>query len=362
MRQAFIQKHRRPVLALGLAALAWLPLLALAALDGAAALHAFLGDLAMHVRFLFAVPFLVAIDRMRYNHTRSVVRYLDEAAVVRTAQAPRFDAIAAALERREGAAAALIVIALLALAGSALGARVALAAGEITWISNGAGGLSLAGWWLAAISQPVWLFVLLRWLYAMLLWWAFQWSVSRLDLRLVATHPDARGGLGILRMGQMAMSALALPVSAMLSAQVAVDMLAGRLQFGAVAQEVIAYYLLWALLFVFPLLYFTPPLIRAKREGLMAYGKLGEVLFGGFQEKWAEVATERQRELLGNVDPSSLADYGYAYEVVAAMQPVPATRSNFILLAVVTVVPFLPLLLIEYSISEILARLLSGIG
>jgi len=358
----FLEKHSRPVLALGLAALAWLPLLALAALDGSAALQAFLGDLPMYVRFLFAVPLLVALDRMRYNHTRSVVRYLDQAAVVRPAQAPRLDAIAGALERRERAPAASIVLALLAFAGSALGARVALAAGEISWIANGAGGLSLAGWWLAAISQPIWLFLLLRWLYAMLLWWGFQWSVSRLALRLVATHPDARGGLGILRIGQTAMTALALPVSAMLSAQVAMDMLAGRLQFRAVVPDIVAYYLLWTLLFVLPLLFFTPSLIRAKREGLMAYGKLGEVLFGGFQEKWAEVATEAQRELLGNVDPSSLADYGYAYEVVAGMKPVPATRDNFILLAVLTLAPFLPLLLIQYSISEILTRLLSGIS
>jgi len=358
----FLDRHGRPALAVGLAALAWLPLLALAALDGASAMHAFLADLPMHVRFLFAVPFVVAVDRMRYNHTRSVVRYLDEAAVVRPAQAPRLDAIAAALERRERSVAAPIVLALLALAGSALGVRVALAAGEIAWISNGAGGLSLAGWWLAAVSQPIWLFLLLRWLYAMLLWWGFQWSVSRLDLRLVATHPDARGGIGILRIGQSAMSALAVPVSAMLSAQVAMDMLAGRLQFSAVVPDIVAYYLLWALLFVLPLLFFTPRLIRAKREGLMAYGKLGEVLFGGFQDKWAGVATERQRELLGNVDPSSLADYGYAYEVVAAMQPVPATRGNFILLAVFTLAPFLPLLLIQYSISEILTRLLGGIS
>ena len=75
------------------------------------------------------------------------------------------------------------------------------------------------------------------------------------------------------------------------SAQVAMDMLAGRLQFSAVVPDIVAYYLLWALLFVLPLLFFTPRLIRAKREGLMAYGKLGEVLFGGFQDKWAGVAT-----------------------------------------------------------------------
>lgn len=352
----------RIAVALGLAAGAWLPLLALAALQGPAALHAFLGDLPMHVRFLFAVPFLVAVDLVRYNHTRSVVRYLDEAAVVRESQAQRFDAIATALERWERAAAARIVLALLALAGSALGMRATLAAGPPAWIPGGAGGLSLAGWWLTAISQPIWLYLLLRWILAMLAWWQFLWFVSRLDLRLVAIHPDGRGGIGILSIGQVAMSALALPVSAMLSAQAAVDMLAGRLHFGAVTPDIVVYVLFWALLFLLPLMFFTPHLVRAKREGLIAYGKLGEVLFGGFQEKWTGIATGAQRELLGNADPSSLADYGYAYEVVARMQPVPATRSDLVVLAVFTVVPFLPLLLTQHSIGEILTRLLSGIG
>lgn len=44
------------------------------------------------------------------------------------------------------------------------------------------------------------------------------------------------------------------------------------------------------------------------------------------------------------------------------MVPVPATRSNFIVLAAFALVPFLPSLLIQYSIGEILTRLLSGIG
>jgi len=352
----------RVAVALGLAAAAWLPLLALAALQGPAALHAFLADVPMHVRFLFAVPFLYALEPMCYRHTRSVVRYLDEATVVRPPQAPRFDAIAAALERFEGAAAAPIVLALLALAGSALGVRAGLAAGTPGWMPGGAAGLSLSGWWLTAVSQPIWLFLLLRWVLAMLAWWRFLWSVSRLDLRLVATHPDGRGGIGILSMAQMALSALALPVSAMLSAQVAVDMLAGRLQLGAVVPDLVGYFVFWGLLFLGPLMLFTPHLVRAKREGLIAYGKLGEVLFGGFQDKWAAIPTAAQRELLGNVDPSSLADYGYAYEVVARMRPVPASRSNFIVLALFTVVPFLPLLLIQYSIGEILTRLLGGIS
>ncbi|HEX9181658.1 MAG TPA: hypothetical protein VF876_00230 [Burkholderiales bacterium] len=352
----------RIAVAMGLAAATWLPLLALAALQGAAALHAFFVDLPMHVRFLFAVPFLYALEPTRYRHTRSVVRYLDEAAVVRAPQAPRFDAIAATLERWEGAAAAPIVLALLAFAGSALGMRAGLAAGAPAWIPGGAAGLSLAGWWLAAVSQPIWLFLLLRWILAMLLWWRFLWSVSRLDLRLVATHPDGRGGIGILSIAQMALSAVALPVSAMLSAQVAVDMLAGRLQLGAVVPDIVAYFVFWGLLFVVPLMFFTPHLIRAKREGLIAYGKLGEVLFGGFHDKWAALPTASQRELLGNVDPSSLADYGYAYEVLAGMRPVPAGRSDFIVLALFTVVPFLPLLLIQYSVGEILTRLLGGIS
>ena len=91
---------------------------------------------------------------------------------------------------------------------------------------------------------------------------------------------------------------------------------------------VVVYTLFWVGVTVAPLLHFTPLLLRAKRRGLVAYGQLGDALFRAFDEKWTTPDTSGQQRLLGNPDPSSLADYGYAYEVVAGMRAVPIGLSG----------------------------------
>jgi hypothetical protein len=55
--------------------------------------------------------------------------------------------------------------------------------------------LSLAGWWHVVVSVP-WLLVLFfGWLWRILVWGRFLWLMSRLDLQLIAAHPDLAGGL-----------------------------------------------------------------------------------------------------------------------------------------------------------------------
>ena len=61
---------------------------------------------------------------------------------------------------------------------------------------------SLAGWWLGCVSLPLFQFLLLRWYFRLFIWARFLWQVSRIELRLMPTHPDRCGGLGFLAGGQ----------------------------------------------------------------------------------------------------------------------------------------------------------------
>jgi hypothetical protein len=58
--------------------------------------------------------------------------------------------------------------------------------------------LTLTGWWYAFVSVPVYQFLLVRWYYRIAIWMRFLWQVSRIELRLIPTHPDRLGGLGFL--------------------------------------------------------------------------------------------------------------------------------------------------------------------
>ena len=58
--------------------------------------------------------------------------------------------------------------------------------------------LSMAGWWHALVSVPMFQFLLLRWYFRVFIWARFLWRMSRINLKLVPTHPDRVGGLGFL--------------------------------------------------------------------------------------------------------------------------------------------------------------------
>ena len=61
---------------------------------------------------------------------------------------------------------------------------------------------------------------------------------------------------------------------------------------------------------------------------------------------------------MGSADIQSLADLGNSYEVVRSMRVVPFTRDVVVQLAVITLLPVVPLLLTMISLEELLKGLL----
>lgn len=58
-----------------------------------------------------------------------------------------------------------------------------------------------------------------------------------------------------------------------------------------------------------------------------------------------------------SAQPSALADYSAVYETVKNMRMVPIKPRGVVMLAIVILIPFLPLVLTEFSISEFLGRI-----
>src|SRR5262249_60756083 len=58
--------------------------------------------------------------------------------------------------------------------------------------------LTPAGWYYGLVSVPIYQFLLALNLWKWLLWSFFLFKLSRMRLTLVATHPDAHGGLAFL--------------------------------------------------------------------------------------------------------------------------------------------------------------------
>ena len=109
--------------------------------------------------------------------------------------------------------------------------------------------------------------------------------MSRLKLRLLPSHPDRAGGLGILEIGQISFTILVFAISAVLAAEMADVKYHEQFTLLSVLPTIIVYLVLTLLFVVGPLLVFAGQLVRAKRRGLVEYGDLADDLFGAFAEK-----------------------------------------------------------------------------
>jgi hypothetical protein len=347
---------------------AWLPLLLLSALEGqllnGGVAVPFLLDLETHIRFLVALPLLIAAELVVHQRMRPLLEQFLERHLIPENAIARFDAaIASAFRLRNSVLAEVLLIAFVYGVGILVVWRHYGALDTATWYATptaeGAQ-LSLAGTWHRYVSLPIFQFLLVRWYFRLFIWMRFLWQVSRIELRLVPTHPDRVGGLGFLANTVYAFAVLAVAHGTFLAGLLAdrILHLDAALPEFKVEIAVMVVYLLC--LVVGPLLVFSPQLARAKRQGLRDYGTLAERYVREFDAKWLRGGAAADEPFVGSGDIQSLADLGNGYEVVRTMRLVPITKEAVLRLAAAPLLPLVPLLLTMMPLEE-LVRTLFGI-
>ena len=356
-----LQQQRILVISL----LAWLPLLALSALEGQAlggrATVPFLLDVEAHVRFLVALPLLIIAELVVHQRMRFVVRQFLERNLIPESALPRFDnAIASAFRLRNSVLAEVLLIAFVYIFGVLLLWRHYVALSAATWYATPTAQglkLSVTGAWYAYVSLPLYQFLMVRWYYRIFIWMRFLWQVSRIQLSLIPTHPDRVGGLGFLANTVYAFTPLAVAHGAMLAGPIAnrIFYLGAALPEFKIEIVVVVVFLLCLVLG--PLLVFAPQLAYAKRMGIREYGTLAERYVREFDAKWLRGGAPADEPLVGSGDIQSLADLANSFEVVKTMQIAPITKDAFLRLIIATLVPVVPLALTMMSLEELVKKL-----
>lgn len=350
--------------ALLLAAICWAPLFVLSLRDGLATGDSvpvpFVRDFAAYARFIGAVVLLSLADAAVAQRLRGTLRHFYGAKLLTPASEPKFLALVAGARRRVDST--VVELALLALAylGSWSSISRQLANGMSTWHAlAGPDGetLTLAGWWSALVSVPVFQFLFLRWLFRGVIWAGLLARVARLELRLVATHPDRAGGLGFLSLGQAGFAILVLAASLSLSAVLADEVVYRGVALESLYPVMIGFAAAATALVLAPLFAFAPRLARLKREALYAFGALSSRHDTAFAEKWIGSPAEAE-PLLGDADASSLADLVTGYERAKALRPIPIDLAAVAPLVVAAALPMIPLLTTKVPLVEILKGLL----
>jgi hypothetical protein len=355
---------RRRILAISL--FAWLPLLILSVVEGHAwsggVAMPFLHDVDVHVRFLIALPLLVVAELVVHERMRPVIRqFVDRHLIADSSKTEFAAALVSAQRLRNSVIAEVAIIGFVYSVGVRLIWQTHTAISQASWYGvteTGTWQPSLAGWWFAWVSLPLFQFLLLRWYFRLFVWARFLWQVSRMQLTLVPTHPDRCGGLGFLAGVSAGFAPFLMAQGAMMSGAIANQIFFAGVTLPKFKVEVVTLVTVMLFAVVGPLLVFIPVLTRAKRLGLREYGSFAHQYVREFDQKWLRSAVPPDEPLVGSADIQSLADLGNSYEIVRGMRAIPFTKEALLQLAVFTLLPLLPLSLTMISIEQLVDRLL----
>jgi hypothetical protein len=342
-----------------IAGVAWLPLLLLTMLGGSlhddAAGIPFLYDIEAHVRFLIALPILIAAELIVHLRIRPVVAQFVEQRIVVAEERPQFQqAIDSTLRLRNSVIGEVVLLVVIYTFGLWVW-RHQISLETASWyaIPDGEGmHPTLAGYWYFLVSLPIFQFVLLRWYLRFLLWFWFLWRVSRLNLRLVPIHPDKTGGISFLGRSTNAFAPILFAQGVVVAGLLASQIFHAGQNLTSFQVQIASFIAVFVVVIFIPLIVFTPHLVRAKRRGMGEFGRLASRYTQDFEQKWIHGAWADEA-LLGSADVQSLADLGNAYNFVQEMRFVPFGWKDVTRLAAVAAAPILPLTLTVFEVEEL---------
>lgn len=343
-------------------ALVWLPLVVLTILGGCFAGGVkvpFLYDFEVHARLLFSLPSVLLAERVVYIRMRPLTTQFIERQIITAKVRPAFNAIiSSALRLRNSLAAESCLLLFVVLVGPFIW-RGALALHSDTWyatLSSSSRSYTPAGYWYSFVSIPVFQFLLVRWYYRIFIWCRLLFHVSRLDLNLVALHPDRCGGLGFLGAVSFAFAPLLAAHSGVFAGSIANRILHEGATLSDFRLELVGIAVLLLVIALGPLCVFIPKLNEARLAGLGTYGRLASDYVVGFAGKWTRDPLADGEPLLGSPDIQSLADLANSFAVVKETKLVPFGKDTVMRLLVVIGLPLAPLLFTMFSLEELLKR------
>jgi hypothetical protein len=202
----------------------------------------------------------------------------------------------------------------------------------------------------------------LAWLWRVVLAFVLMRRLAKLDLALVPTHPDRRGGLGFLESLPSAFSLVVLALAAVLAAGWAHDVVYHDASIESLRLEMVAFLVLVSAIFLAPLAVFAPVLARWKKQALLDYAALVGEHGRAVHARWIERRpVKEENPLLAAPEIGPVADTLAIYEAVARMQSVPIGKKSLIPILVPAVVPILIVVALKVPAKTLLLSILKAL-
>ncbi len=319
-------------------------------------------DFITMVRYLVAAPVLIVSDWLTRPYLERTVNRFNE--LIEDEDTDEFKKMFEGAFLIRSSLLIDFVILVLSIGTSLCGTGIVLTMGESSWQTAGPGGHTLTppGWWNAFISQPLFRFIVLSWLFDYLVWVYFLWRVTRLRLKLIATHPDKAAGLGFVSAAHSQYSVAAFALSCALCSVVAQAVQHTHAQLTSFSNLGLAFVAIVLIVFIGPLLFFSPMLLRTKIQGIFAYGAICHEQCEDFSGKWVTGKSSEESSLLTSGDPSSLTDMGSNFVTIQSMKPVVFNHQSVMLFLIASAVPALPLVATVMPIQDLIAQIIKALA
>jgi hypothetical protein len=345
-----------------LLAVGWLPLLILTLLFYRDDLPVLLKDYLLYSRIIIAVPVLLAGQILMEDRFCVIVSHVRRAELLGREDLTKLKGVIAVIKRLGNSPLPeLIILVLVAL--------------EVWWFwdskllsgpgwavdrSSEVAHLKLTGWYYGLVSVPIYQFLLGLNLWKWLLWVFFLLRLSRMDLKLIGTHPDEHGGLGFLGLLPIGFVPISVAVSTAVGGAWRNEMLTTGKPLAGFLLPAIILTVLNFIVALGPLVPYVRRLAGLRKKAILEYGVLAQNRATDFNERWI---VHRGSHEPASMAPeiSTLADLSISYGNIQRLRPFPADKNTLISLAVAVLLPLFPVVLTEIPFSVIVKGLVDAI-
>jgi hypothetical protein len=238
--------------------------------------HPFVLALVSWSRYFIAVGLFMLMERPIEDRLRMYLgQFVRTPILAPDALEPAARAVNQALRRRDSRLAEAVCM-LIAILGTVVTFFNMTGSDVSTWAIRVSSGdehtLTLAGWWAVLVSNVIFGFLLSRWLWRHLVWALLLRDLARLELRLVANHPDGHGGLAFVGQYPNTYATYILAVSFVVGSAIAKHMLEVGLDVATYGYIMTGWLVIVLALFAIPLMAFRKPLTRLREQTILASG------------------------------------------------------------------------------------------
>lgn len=301
---------------------------------------AYLADPGAWAKFFVAIAAFVLAEQQVERGLRTKLGQFARAPLIAPTSMPAAaHAVSVALKRRDSRLAELVCLALAAVAALLSFANFYTSDASFWAVQHSAEGnrITAAGWWSICVSLPLFVFLFLRGVWRHFVWAQLLRKLAGLELRLVAAHPDGKGGLGFLSQYPNAYVFFVFGMSAAIAAAVMKHLLQESLSMTTFSMIMSGWLAIVIAFFAYPLSAFSKPLARLKEAGLLMLGVQATRFHRAAERKvlgrnvLADATAEPDEEL---VDPSKL------YDTTNKLSSMLISRNAVVPVAAAALIPF----------------------